>query len=410
MKRVAVILGMALAFCSCKKENNDAPKSVRFSNIENADYIAYKSSSQLKSDELGGSLYALTITGNVLESNEIQFIDENGNEISQEYVTVEIESSYEIENYIWFSGNFKFKTSAGEIVMKSFMVNKSTGEIFDTQGDFPSFDRNFDVQTDAAGNYYFATTNNGYLYTLKKLSFADGNISITDFVNEYDFMTTYFCITPQGDCIYSAEDASLPNKVMLADGTKTSTDGSHGLFFSDGKNVYADGGSLVGELVDGKYVFKAVEQHPEQTEVTFRKVFIPECPDLHENSFGILGTIFECGPNMSSLLTLPDNIDNSDLYYVGKYKSTVWVANEANTKVYAFSLDEYTGEIASERYILNLKATLNVPKLSSCYVSVVDDESISYGGISSEGHVSGVISTNGVLSTNLVAFDRVIKL
>ena len=245
---------------------------------------------------------------------------------------------------------------------------------------------------------------------MKKLSFADGNISITDFVNEYDFMTTYFCITPQGDCIYSAEDASLPNKVMLADGTKTSTDGSHGLFFSDGKNVYADGGSLVGELVDGKYVFKAVEQHPEQTEVTFRKVFIPECPDLHENSFGILGTIFECGPNMSSLLTLPDNIDNSDLYYVGKYKSTVWVANEANTKVYAFSLDEYTGEIASERYILNLKATLNVPKLSSCYVSVVDDESISYGGISSEGHVSGVISTNGVLSTNLVAFDRVIKL
>ena len=140
MKRVAVILGMALAFCSCKKENDDAPKSVRFSNIENADYIAYKSSSQLKSDELGGSLYALTITGNVLESNEIQFIDENGNEISQEYVTVEIESSYEIENYIWFSGNFKFKTSAGEIVMKSFMVNKSTGEIFDTQGDFPSFD------------------------------------------------------------------------------------------------------------------------------------------------------------------------------------------------------------------------------------------------------------------------------
>ncbi len=51
-----------------------------------------------------------------------------------------------------------------------------------------------------------------------------------------------------------------------------------------------------------------------------------------------------------------------------------------------------------------------MPKLSSCYVSVVDDESISYGGISSEGHVSGVISTNGVLSTNLVAFDRVIKL
>lgn len=417
MKRVAVILGIALAFCSCKKENDDAPQSLRFSNIENADYIAYQSNSQLKSDEIGGSLYALTITGNVLESNEIQCIDENGNEISHDFITVEIDTSYEIENYIWFLGTLNIKTSEGEIAMKSFMVNKSTGVIFDTNGDFPSFDRDFDVQIDAAGNYYFATTNNGYLYTLKKLSFADGNISITEFVNEYDFMTTYYCITPQGDCIYSAENGELPNKVMLADGTKTSTDEPYGNFFSDGKNVYAYGGGRVGEFIDGKYVFqKSVEQHPGQKEVTFRKIHIPESPDIQENSFGVVGTVFECGPNMNALLTLPDNIDNSDLYFVGKYKSTVWIANEAKTKCYAFSIDEYTETKCEyqgkeyKRYILAKKAEYDVPESAYCQLSVIDESTISYGGITSEGHVSGVIGTNGVLNTNFVAFDKVIKL
>lgn len=209
MKRISIFFGILISIIAFSCTRNSGNVAITL-DISDANYLLLSepiydgSPESVEIEQSGTNLMKMSVQGGMGTLAEVYFTDADGEWIENNFTSIEVDEICEFtDDYCCFFGTFECiidPIRKEKVILKSLLVRKSDGAIFDFEGYFPPKGITHlgqRVQTDRFGNMYFISMG------IKKLSPVTGGQLALETLLTRESQTESFYIDYEGNCFYS---------------------------------------------------------------------------------------------------------------------------------------------------------------------------------------------------------------